>query len=664
MNRIISVITALFMLLSSAPAAAFAAGDEPIYRYSVDIEGEVNYDAAREVLVLLNQFRSANGLRELAYDEGLVGTAVERCLEIPLLFSHKRPDGTEWHTISDTVIVNGENIAVGSKTAAGAFNQWETSTQGHRERMLDEDYRSVGIAMVKHNGRCYWVQHFSYTITTKQDTRTGTEMKSKTSTVVEQGMNIILMMGNYPCTETPYELSLGKTVQLTAERTNPNYTRATAVFAPSTFVWSSSDPAVATVDENGLVTAVGSGEATVSAYLADADITLSQTFNVAGDLKDAVASEIPDQVYFGEIPSPEPVITMNGRLLEKDKDYSLSYSGDPASGTGLITAAGLGSVTGTMEIPFNIIPADLSNSGITVIELPEAAEYTGGPITPEPVVTIAGRTLIKGTDYTVSYSGNTEIGTAQVTVTGLGAVTGEAQRTFSITPVDVSSKVTVKVNASAVYNDFDYDDRQAFAEDNVRVTLNKEPLVCGTDYEISSFSFSSEKKLSSVKIEFIGQYGGELELSSIAKAYVPSIADMHYTGSAVVPEISVYKSETAYQRGEEPLKAGTDYYVTCSENEEPGTAELTVTGKGRYFGEVSAVFNIVLTLKLDVDGNGKINMKDVALLQLWLNGADGITIDEFASDVNSDNAVNMKDLALLIRYLNGWDISEFIGKTA
>ena len=39
----------------------------------------------------------------------------------------------------------GENIAAGNSTADGAFEQWETSTKGHRENMLNANFTHIGI---------------------------------------------------------------------------------------------------------------------------------------------------------------------------------------------------------------------------------------------------------------------------------------------------------------------------------------------------------------------------------------------------------------------------------------------------------------------------------------------------------------------------------------
>jgi glucan-binding YG repeat protein len=58
--------------------------------------------------------------------------------------------------------------------------------------------------------------------------------------------------------------------------------------------------------------------------------------------------------------------------------------------------------------------------------------YTGSAITPDVKVTLDGKELEPGTDYTVSFSDNIGPGKATVTITGTGEYTGEATAQFSI----------------------------------------------------------------------------------------------------------------------------------------------------------------------------------------------------------------------------------------
>ncbi|MCR5795892.1 MAG: leucine-rich repeat protein [Solobacterium sp.] len=60
--------------------------------------------------------------------------------------------------------------------------------------------------------------------------------------------------------------------------------------------------------------------------------------------------------------------------------------------------------------------------------------YTGSAVKPSVTVTADGKTLVKDTDYTVSYKNNTDVGTAEVTVTGKGFCSGKQSVTFKILP--------------------------------------------------------------------------------------------------------------------------------------------------------------------------------------------------------------------------------------
>lgn len=57
----------------------------------------------------------------------------------------------------------------------------------------------------------------------------------------------------------------------------------------------------------------------------------------------------------------------------------------------------------------------------------------------------------------------------------------------------------------------------------------------------------------------------------------------------------------------------------------------------------------------DTDGDGKVNIRDLGLLQQHLNGWD-VDIHTSACDVNGDRKANIRDLGLLQQHLNGWDV--------
>jgi hypothetical protein len=86
---------------------------------------------------------------------------------------------------------------------------------------------------------------------------------------------------------------------------------------------------------------------------------------------------------------------------------------------------------------------DLANATLEVGKASYA--FTGKALKPAVTVTSAmGATLVAGTDYTVSYASNTNVGKATVTITGAGAYTGTKSATFTITRVANPISATVK----------------------------------------------------------------------------------------------------------------------------------------------------------------------------------------------------------------------------
>ncbi len=65
--------------------------------------------------------------------------------------------------------------------------------------------------------------------------------------------------------------------------------------------------------------------------------------------------------------------------------------------------------------------------------------YTGKTIKPAPVVTYNEKVLVSGTDYTVAYKNNKNIGVAKVTITGKGIFYGTRSVEFKIKPRQMSA---------------------------------------------------------------------------------------------------------------------------------------------------------------------------------------------------------------------------------
>ena len=88
---------------------------------------------------------------------------------------------------------------------------------------------------------------------------------------------------------------------------------------------------------------------------------------------------------------------------------------------------------------FTISPKSVDgDSGITVINIAPVT-YNGNAQTPEVTVKDGEKTLVKDTDYTVTYSDNTNVGEAKATITFKGNYSGTIEKTFTINPASTPS---------------------------------------------------------------------------------------------------------------------------------------------------------------------------------------------------------------------------------
>jgi len=151
-------------------------------------------------------------------------------------------------------------------------------------------------------------------------------------------------------------------------------------------------------------------------------------------------------------------------------------------------------------------------STLTVAEIP-AQTFTGYAI--EPAVTVTdGETPLTGTDYSVSYADNTNVGTATVTVKGLadaGAVAetkylGTKDKTFQITqatPVIEMDASTMTLVNNTTQNSQTRTVTRVFIDNNGNGTWDD-----GTDYDITAFctvTYSSSNDAVATVIASTGQ---------------------------------------------------------------------------------------------------------------------------------------------------------------
>ena len=146
--------------------------------------------------------------------------------------------------------------------------------------------------------------------------------------------------------------------------------------------------------------------------------------------KASVTLSTSTYAYDGKAKKPGVTVKLNGKTLKNGTDYTVSYSNNTKVGTAKVTITGKGNYTGSVSKTYSI----KNNFKKATISGISNKSYTGKNITQSITVKYNGKTLKNGTDYTVSYSSNKNIGTATVKVTGKGSYAGTITKTFKINP--------------------------------------------------------------------------------------------------------------------------------------------------------------------------------------------------------------------------------------
>ena len=160
--------------------------------------------------------------------------------------------------------------------------------------------------------------------------------------------------------------------------------------------------------------------------------------------KASVTLSTSTYAYDGKAKKPGVTVKLNGKTLKNGTDYTVSYSNNTKVGTAKVTITGKGNYTGSVSKTYSI----KNNFKKATVSGISTKAFTGKNITQSITVKYNGKTLKNGTDYTVSYSNNKNIGTATVKITGKGSFTGTITKTFKINPAKQEiQKLTAKSKA-------------------------------------------------------------------------------------------------------------------------------------------------------------------------------------------------------------------------
>ena len=265
-------------------------------------------------------------------------------------------------------------------------------------------------------------------------------------------------------------------------------------------------------------------------------IILNFTIKKAGaktkDLSKAEVTISGNVIDYGKrMDMPQVTVNLDGKVLTKSVDFIVTYRGSVGAKTGTLIITGKGDYTGVIEKPVNVVYKDTNTeqpkdiSGYTVGIGGDTFTYTGFEIKPKVQVSSETETLKEGTDYTVSYKNNIEVGTATAVVKGKGNYTGTLTITFKIVKKSQDDgnkdKISVGKCDFIVMGDEETYDGTAHKPDVIVAWLENK-LIEGTDYTLS-YSNNVNAGTAKVTITGIGKYTGSVTTSFEIKPASPEI---------------------------------------------------------------------------------------------------------------------------------------------
>jgi gliding motility-associated-like protein len=332
----------------------------------------------------------------------------------------------------------------GSGVASAAINVIALIPLSYQSITIDaiasQTYTGSAITptVVVKDGATTLTETTAYTVAYSSNTNVGTATVTITGT------------GNYTGTKTQTFSIVAKAASTLSIEAIANQTYTGSAITPTVVVKDGSTTLALGTDYTVAYTSntnVGTATVTITGT-GNYSGTKTQTFTILAKAASTLTIEaIASQTYTGAAITPSVVVKDGSTTLTLSTNYTVAYMSNTNVGTATVTITGTGNYTGTKTQTFIIVAKAASTLTIEAIA---NQTYTGSAITPTVVVKDGSTTLTLGTDYTVAYSSNTNVGTATVTIMGTGNYSGDNSQTFAILPKAVILQAN---NASKIFGD-------------------------------------------------------------------------------------------------------------------------------------------------------------------------------------------------------------------
>lgn len=388
---------------------------------------------------------------------------------------------------------------------------------------------------------------------------------------------------------SPAEVSLRPTQTATLD--------ATSTDGNDTITWASSDPSVATVDDNGVVTAEAVGEAAIVATGSNSGGTDAANVIVAGR-PPATITVTPDEFIL----RPDLVATLTANSTDPEDNFAWT-----SSDTAIATVGAAGTVTGVAEGQATITATgtasgDSGNAVVTVnAAIPDEITVVPAELSLRPTRTATVTAESTNADDALQWA---SADLAVATVDGDGRVTavagGQTVITVTGTASGISNTVSVTVSDAEAA-----DISVSPAVVNLQVSETAAMTATSTDPEDAFTWSSADTSIATVNLSGLVTAVGEGETSIIARG-----TNSRSAGTAVVQVSNTDPAEVTITPVESTIRVGEIMELDAASSDPEDTFNWTTSS------------NFIAI----VDQNGTIIGTEEGVAVIWASGSNSESV--------------------------------------
>lgn len=317
--------------------------------------------------------------------------------------------------------------------------------------------------------------------------------------------------------------------------------------------------------------------------------------------------------YTGKEVIPQVSIEYNGTVLTSGVDYEVTSGFTNITEDAKALIRFKGNYEGSVTRPFVIRRRSILSSGVDIaLEGGNQYKYTGQSILPKVTITCDGTTLAAGTDYTINYGENHDVGLGTIDIQGINNFEQGTELTFDILPIDITSAdvevqvdsgvVTVaKPNAEPEFTVYwikeDGTKTRVYAEGEGDPEGSVREIAYTYRYYNNTVIGEKGHLALTGKNNFTGVRDVEFDIGADINDYVHSVEwkdgepSLEFNNAAQKPKVAVTLNESGIHYG---LTEGNDYEVVYEPVSDNGDGECInagdykayVKGIGKYAGRM------------------------------------------------------------------------------